>query len=552
MKEINLKKAFANTFKIHKTEERPTPQIIYNWRIWVTAVVAATAGLVIGYDNGFVGGTLLLQAFRDEFGLDDMTPSHASFVTSNVVSTFHGGCFFGSFISYPMAHYYGRKKGLMTASVFILVGSIIMMISSTSRGLSPMYVGRIVAGLGAGMTTNIVPIYIAEVSPPSIRGQVSGMYELIWRVGDMCGFWINYGVSQNMRLSRAQWLIPFLMQLLPASLFLAGSLILKESPRWCLISNREEQGIQIMEWLRQLPRDDEYFEYELNKIKLSIEDQKNTIGLKLTSPMFQILRRKDLLERLFITCSLFLFQSFMGVQSLNYYSPRIFESLGVRGTNASLFSTGMFGVVKFVATQIWIAFIVDNVGRRRTLLVTSSLCSICFWYIGAYLKLDDPTNSASSSPSGGRAAIGLVYVWNFFFIIGWSGNPYVIGAEVFSLGYRAFTQAVNSCALWLGVFIMSRFTTNMIDSMSFGIYFFFASVAVLTVPFVYYLVPETKGVPLEDMDQLFARGLPAKDAHSFVMLQEKNTGLTIDDALLHMEDSDEGEKPTELYLEKAI
>lgn len=512
-----LKKLFE------KYEERPTPSAVYNWRIYGTALIASAAAIIIGYDGGFIGGTVALNSFREEFGLDKMTSSHADYIISNIISVFHAGCFFGALFSYPFSYYWGRRISLIIAAVTITVGSAIMLAASSKNGLAPIYVGRVLAGLAVGFSTNLTPVYLSEISPPAIRGRIIALYEIGWRVGDLVGFWINYGIDSHVTPSTKQWFIPFAIQLVPSGMFLIGSVIMKESPRWLFSVNKHDEAINNLSWFRNLREDDEYIVYEVNQVKESIEYQRNNVGLGITDPFRQVFLSKDrkILYRLCLTCSLFIFQNFLGIQSINYYSPKIFASLGVDGTNATLFSTGMFGVVKFVCTFIYILFIVDSFGRRKAFMCSSTVCSICFWYIGSYLKVNDPTRPGVEAGPGGTAAIVMMYLWIASFILAWSGGPFVVGSEVFDQNIRSFVQAINAAVSWVPIFIMSRFTSDMIRAMDYGIYFFFAALAVISVPFVYFCIPETKGIALEDMDRLFNKNLPPRIAHSVVIKEAR-------------------------------
>lgn len=508
-----LKKMFE------KVEDRPTPLQVYNWRIYYTALIASAAAIIIGYDGGFIGGTVALDSFKQEFGLDNMSKSHADFIVSNVISVFHAGCFFGALISYPFSYYLGRKWSLTIAAALITVGSAIMLAASKSVGLGPIYAGRVLAGLAVGFSTNLTPVYLSEISPPAIRGRVIALYEIGWRIGDLVGFWINYGIDSHIPVSKKQWFIPFAIQLIPSGMFLAGSILMKESPRWLFSVNKNEKALKNLTWFRKLPEDDDYIIFEVNQVKESIEYQRQKVGLGILDPFKEVFGSKDrrVLYRLCLTCGLFLFQNFLGIQSINYYSPIIFAGLGVKGTNATLFSTGLFGVVKFVCTFIYILVIVDSFGRRKAFMVSSAVCSICFWYIGSYLKINDPTKPGATAGPGGTAAIAMMYIWIASFILAWSGGPFVVGSEVFDQNIRSFVQAINAAVSWIPIFIMSRFTSNMIDSMQYGIYFFFASLAVLSIPFVFFCIPETKGIALEDMDKLFDRSLPVWRAHQYVL-----------------------------------
>ncbi|KAG7663946.1 qutD [[Candida] subhashii] len=510
---------FRNLFE--KDEDRPTPPQVYNYRVYMTAIMASAAAIIIGYDGGFIGGTVALDSFLEAFNLD--SSPHSQAIIANIISVFHVGCFFGALISYPFSFYLGRRIPLIIAAVLLTVGSAVMLAASSSVGLAPIYVGRVLAGLGVGFSTNLTVVYISEVAPPAIRGQLTSSYEIGWRIGDLVGFWINYAVDSHIAPGKKQWFIPFAIQMIPSGLFLLGGIFMKESPRWLFQVGRYDEAIKNLTWFRQLPEDDEYIIYEVNQVKESIESQKINVGLGIMDPFYEVFwNNKKVLYRLLITMSLFLFQNFLGIQSINYYSPVIFKSLGVQGTSNALFSTGLFGIVKFVCTFVYIIFIVDTIGRRKAFLASSTVCSICFWYIGAYLKLVDPTQPGHSAGPGGKAAIGMMYIWIASFILAWSGGPFVVGSEVFDQNIRSFVQAINAAVSWVPIFIMSRFTSNMIDAMKYGIYFFFASLAIISIPFVYFFLPETKGIALEDMDKLFDRNLPARHAHSVVLANARH------------------------------
>ncbi|KAK6863469.1 putative quinate permease [Candida tropicalis] len=458
-------KRFKMKNMFEKIEDRPTPPQVYNYRIYMTAIMASAAAIIIGYDGGFIGGTVALDSFKQEFGLDDS--AHSSFIISNVISVFHAGCFFGALFSYPFSFYLGRRIPLIIAAVLITAGSAIMLAASSSVGLGPIYAGRVMAGVAVGFSTNLTVVYISEIAPPAIRGQLTSSYEIGWRVGDLVG---------------------------------------------------DDEAIKNLTWFRQLPEDDEYIIYEVNQVKQSIEEQKQKVGLGILDPFYEVFfNNKLVLRRLLITMTIYVVCNFLGIQSINYYSPVIFKSLGIKGTNASLFSTGMFGIVKFGCTFIYILFIVDTIGRRKAFMASSAVCSICFWYIGAYLKLNDPTKPGVDAGPGGKAAIGMMYIWIASFILAWSGGPFVVGSEVFDQNIRSFVQAINAAMSWVPIFIMSRFTTNMIRTMQYGIYFFFAALAVCTIPFIFFCLPETKGIALEDMDRLFSPDLPAWRANKVVM-----------------------------------
>ncbi|KAL2221126.1 general substrate transporter [Thermoascus aurantiacus ATCC 26904] len=498
-------------------EDRPTPRAVYNWRIYLLAAVASCTSCMIGYDSAFIGTTLALKSFRDEFKFGEKTKSEVNLLSANIVSCYQAGAFFGSFFAYPIGHFWGRKIGLLSAAAVFTLGAGLMLGVTGERGLGMLYAGRVLAGLGVGAGSNLTPIYISELAPPAIRGRLVGMYELGWQVGGLVGFWINYGVDSTLPPSHKQWLIPFAIQLIPSGLLIIGALFLKESPRWLFSRGRREEAIRTLCWMRQLNPDDIYMVEEIGAIEQALEEQRATIGLGFWEPFKAAGTNKKVMFRLFLGSMLFLWQNGSGINAINYYSPTVFKSIGVKGTNTSLFSTGLFGVVKTVITFVWLLYLIDHVGRRMLLLIGAAGGSICLWIVGAYIKIAKPEQNPSDKMSGaGIAAMFFFYLWTVFYTPSWNGTPWVVNSEMFDPKMRSLAQACAAGSNWLWNFLISRFTPQMFASMGYGVYFFFASLMILSIFFVFFLLPETKGVPLESMDQLFEER-PTWRAHGAVM-----------------------------------
>jgi MFS family permease len=163
-----------------------------------------------------------------------------------------------------------------------------------------------------------IPVYIAEIAPPAIRGRLVGTYELGWQLGGLVGFWINYGMIQTLPSSQEQWLIPFAVQLIPAGLLLIGSLFLKETPRWLFTKGRVEEAITNLCWIRNLAADDVYIVEEITMMQRQIFDLPSGFFL----PIKEALQDPKTRWRLFLGHSLFILQNFAGVNAINYYSVR--------------------------------------------------------------------------------------------------------------------------------------------------------------------------------------------------------------------------------------
>ncbi|KAI1363298.1 general substrate transporter [Xylaria arbuscula] len=497
-------------------EDRPTPKAVYNWRVYCSAAVASFASCVIGYDSAFIGTTLALPSFVEEFRFNEIGSEQKNLISANIVSLYQAGAFFGSFFAYISTHFLGRRKSLFVASAVFVLGAGLMLGANGERGLGLIYGGRVLAGVGVGACSMIVPIYISELSPPAIRGRLVGLYELGWQIGGLVGFWINYGINLHLPPNHTQWLIPFAVQLIPGGLLFLGAVWIKESPRWLIANGHRDQGIQNLCWIRNLPADEIYIVEEIGFIDEDVERYRREVGAGFWKP-FAALKNPRVQWRFFLGSALFFWQNGSGINAINYYSPTVFKSLGITGTNTGFLTTGLFGVVKTVLTVVWLLWLIDRLGRRNLLIFGAAGGSICMWIIGAYIKVADPANNVTDTPPpAGIAAIFFFYLWTAFYTPSWNGTPWVLNSEMFDVNTRSLGQASAAASNWLYNFLISRFTPQLFEALGYGVYFFFASLMVLSIFFVFFLVPETKGVPLEAMDRLFETK-PVWRAHGRIM-----------------------------------
>ncbi|KAM6513327.1 hypothetical protein FALCPG4_015761 [Fusarium falciforme] len=162
-------------FSLH-AEGTNDPKGVRNWRIHLIAVIASMTAIAMGYDTTVIGGTMALDSFRRDFDLLNTSGADRDTLQGNIVSTFQAGCFFGSLLTFPLAEKIGRRRVIFVAAAVFILGGTLM---TASHGSLPMLIaGRAVAGLGIGASSLIVPVYIAETSPPSIRGRLIGIFEV--------------------------------------------------------------------------------------------------------------------------------------------------------------------------------------------------------------------------------------------------------------------------------------------------------------------------------------------------------------------------------------
>jgi MFS family permease len=183
-----------------------------------------------------------------------------------------------------------------------------------------MYAGRAFTGLGVGSSSLVVPQYIAECSPPPIRGGLVGLFEICLQLGTVVGFWINYGVNENISSnSRSQWMIPVGVQFGPAILLIIGMFFVVDSPRWSIKNGLCDQATKDLMWLRQLPADHPYIVREISDIQQQLEhEQELAAGGSGLKSMFKEAFNKQTLPRLLAGCTIQVLQNTTGINAINY------------------------------------------------------------------------------------------------------------------------------------------------------------------------------------------------------------------------------------------
>ncbi|KAF9876531.1 quinate permease [Colletotrichum karsti] len=520
----NQAKINMGCFNTHAAGTNDPPEV-RNWRIHLIALVASMSALAMGYDSAVIGGTMALDSFVRDFGLLNTEQAKRDEVQGNIVSTFYAGCFFGSLLTFPIAEKFGRKRATLIASCVFLLGGAVM--TAANGNMNMIIGGRAVAGLGIGACALVVPVYIAETAPPSIRGRLIGIFEIASQGGGMLGFWINYAADQIVTNdAKGQWIFPLAFQLVPGGLLFTGMLFCPESPRWLARGDQYEAAERVLTKIRGLPSEHSYIRHEMSEIRAQIEERSTTKMSK--TAKVKKLFQKGVRNRMGIGLALMFLQSFMGVNILTYYSPRIFETLGVTGTSTKLFSTGFYGVAKTLGMITFTVLIIEKVGRRKGMIWGSALGCIPMFYIGSYVMKANPIEAAAAGrpvvkDGWAYLAITCVYIHGFIITASWQGITWTVCSEIFPIDIRMLCVALTTADTWVGSFIIARTTPYMISDLGYGAYFFFSTILVGMGIWAFIFVPETKGVSLEEMDALFM-----KPTHKIVWAQIRRRPLDLD------------------------
>ncbi|KAG6023197.1 hypothetical protein E4U19_004520 [Claviceps sp. Clav32 group G5] len=484
---------------------RHDPDAIYNGRTILLVCCACFGGMVFGWDTGAIGGVLAMEQTRDKFGYKNRSKTDKSNLDQNIVSTLQAGCFAACLATSWFADRFGRRATLIGAGLLTSMGVLFQAASGIKGTLAVMYVGRFISGLGVGCASTVSPLYVSECCPRAIRGGLTGFYQLFNVVGIMIAFWVNYGCLLHVQ-APAVYIVPLALQALPAALLVAGMLMSPESPRWCAQKDDWEGTTRVLVRLRGLPAESEYVAREIQEMADQLAQERRLMG----DANFRSLMRELWLvpanrKRAIITVVLMICQQLTGVNAINYYAPQIFTNLGMTGTDTSLFATGVYGVVKTVACIVFLLFVADSLGRRRSLLWTSPMLMIVLFIIGIYGRVQPPVEHQPVTAFG-YVAITCIYLWAAFFQFGWGPACWILVSEIPTARLRAVNVSIGAATQWLFNFIMARTVLTMQNTMGYkgyGMFFMFGSFDVLMGIFVYVFVPETKGLSLERMDELF-------------------------------------------------
>lgn len=412
----------------------------------------------------------------------------------------------------PSAEIWGRKLTILIASAVFLVGSALQIIGN----LPCFYVGRFLTGIGVGPLTVVCPLYISETAPAKLRGRFIGTFEIMYQIGGLLGFWVNYGCAQHISgTSPTQWRIPVSLQVPLAGILGLTCIFLPETPRWLAKRDLSEKALSVLSRLRGLSPDHDFVQKEMFDINAELRIERAALGVDADTSAYMRWKMRfsecvspAMRRRISVGIITQMFGQLSGINGINYYSPTIFKSLGVVGTNTALFATGIYGVVKTITAIIAYFYIVDRLGRRTLLLSGAAIMAVSLFFIGGYIKIAKPVAATSADQQitkGGIAACAFIYIYVIGFVSSFAGVPFILSSECVPLNIRAVSATLGAATQWLFNLVITKSTPYMVTSLGFGTFFFFGSCIIVGAVYVWFFVPETKGVALEHMARVFGK-----------------------------------------------
>ncbi|KAK4187047.1 putative mfs quinate protein [Podospora australis] len=503
----------VNIFRLKRQGE---PREIFNWRLWFAVVSFGLLGAARGIDEGLISGAFNSKHFQRTINYSSYTTVQQANIKANVSSMVQIGSVGGSLFAFLVCDRIGRIWATRQLCILWVFGIAIFM--GSNGNLGAIYAGRFIVGLGVGQTPVVGPIYIAEIAPASIRGLCTCIFTGFVYLGIVLAYFTNYGCQVNLGDNTAsRWEVPSSLHIIFAGLIFILTFFQYESPRFLVKHRKHDKALHVMSRLRKLPADHDYVVEEIDTI---INSHNEELEATKVSGWAGVLKETFTvptnLYRVCLTIGAQIMSQWSGAGSITLYAPDLFSLLGITGTNETLLVTAVFGIVKLVAAIICALFLVDFIGRKRSLLLGITLQAIAMIYVAGFLTAvpelgSDPAYNLTSYELGpSKGAIAMIYVSGFGWALGWNSMQYLLTAELFPLRIRAFCTSLAMAFHFANQYGNSRAVPNMLllpedgGISPQGTFWLFAAVTILGGVWVWLMVPETAGRSLESMDRLFS------------------------------------------------
>jgi len=435
-----------------------------------TSAIAALAGLLLGYDTGSISGALGFIA--DAFRLDTVGKG-------SVISIVLVGGILGALINGIVADRLGRKLMVQAAALIFIAGAAA---SALSPSAGALLASRFVLGLALGAVSASAPLYIAEISPAAGRGRFVTMFQLAITIGILLGYFVDRTLTGS-----GEWRLMLGSSAVPALILLFGMFVVPPSPRWLLKMGRDEEAKDTL--LKISGGSVSHADAELNEIRKVISmESKGGLADMLRPPV----------SRAFVTgIGLFLLQQFVGINSVMYYAPSLFREAGMRSPDTAILATVSVGVVNVLATFIAV-WLIDRAGRKPLLYAGLAGMLISLTAIGGVFAL----GYSGGGLGTGRATVIAVWFYIACFAFSLGPVPWIIMTEIFPLNVRGRAVSIATMSSWGSNLIVSFSFLPLFEAAGAAFtYWLYALVSLLGLVFVWRLVPETKGMSLEEIEE---------------------------------------------------
>jgi sugar porter (SP) family MFS transporter len=492
------------------------------WKAYMLCAFATFGGIFFGYDSGYINGVsgsnLFIKAVEGD-SAKELTSSRQSLI----VSILSAGTFFGALMAGDLADWYGRRTTIIIGCLVYIAGVIIQTattVNNQHQALGLIVAGRLLAGFGVGHVSATIIMYMSEICPKKVRGALVSGYQFCITIGILLASCVVYA-TQN-RQDTGQYRIPIAVQFAWGIILAVGLFLLPESPRYFVKHGKTEEARRALASLRGQPGDSDYIEMELAEIVANAEYEKRAIP---TNSYFStwascfsgsLWEAKSNLRRTILGTSLQMMQQWTGVNFIFYYSTPFLKSTGAI-KNTFLISL-IFTLINVLSTPISF-WTIEKFGRRPLLLwgaLGMLICQFLVAIIGDTVGFNhthmEGENSIANNIAAVNAQIAFICIFIFFFASTWGPGAWVVIGEIFPIPIRSRGVGLSTASNWLWNTIIAVITPYMVNpdrgNLRSNVFFVWGGLCTCAFVYTYFLVPETKGLSLEQVDRMFEETTP--------------------------------------------
>ncbi|KAI9360850.1 general substrate transporter [Zopfochytrium polystomum] len=469
-----------------------------------------------GYDGSMFGSVLTFKEFKSYFGTngDDS-------ITSNLASIINVGNIVGGFIAGPVIDFRGRRVALAFGCVLVIVASIIQ---GTTTGASQLTGGRFLVGVGVTICVSAAPIFVAELSQPAVRGTLVGLYNCFWYIGSFASRVTVVALANYS--GDAKWRIPLFLQMTPCAIVLLTVWLLPESPRYLMFVGKEKEATDIIaRFQADGNTEDPLVTAQIAEMKEEIEREKmyrpDTVIGSLKGALSLFTKRSSL-HRLVLA---WMIAWFPGVNIISYYFSLIYEGAGITDAATKLWIQLGVDIASFFAAVAGSLFLVERFGRRPMAFLGVTFTVLGMLIIGiAVMSLQNSKDEKGTAHNSTASvfAVLAVYLIQIGFSMNWTPLQALYPTEIWSFALRAKAVGVTNIFWGTSGFLFNYVNPLGIGNLSYNYYWVQAGWNAFWYVIVYFLMVETKGRTLEELDEIFASANPVKESlKPFTTINEK-------------------------------
>ncbi|KAK7228063.1 hypothetical protein V2G26_000233 [Clonostachys chloroleuca] len=487
----------------------------------VVILVAIAAGfgmLLLGYDQGVMAG--LIGSEGTPFSITFKDPDETTL--GLMVAIYEIGCFAGAVLSFIWGETFSRRACMLCGVFVMVVGATLQ---TVAQNMDQLIAGRVITGLGNGLNFSAIPTWASEISGHDERGKVAAYngWLIIW--GVVIAYWVDYGCANYM--NDIQFRFPIALQMLFGLIMAFMVVFLPESPRWLISRGYDQEAREVLEWITPKQKDSTGAEHSAtveacHQAIIATREMENSAEGEFSFKELLHGGKTQNLRRMILCAAVMAVQQLSGINLLTYYISYVLQNSVGLNRHLALLIGGINGIEYLVASMIPM-WTIERIGRRKLLLISAigqtvsmTVLSGAIWYVT--MRPDGAANYAM-----GIVAVACFFLFNTFYAQGFLAIPFFYPAEITTLRTRSKGVSISVMSNWIFTFLVVMITPVCTAKIGWRTYIIFAVLNFSFIPLIYFFFPETAGLSLEALDNVFdhpgiTRGVLSKQ-HRKAMLE---------------------------------